>query len=135
VRLGHRVWLEADGVPTFGLEAYSLLFRVAQIGTLRQAAKDVGLSYSKAWHVANEAERGLGMQLFERRVGGQTGGGCRPTAVGREIGERFGAFLVEADRRLEELYEKHFGDMSFADSAAEMPDGPKHLACRQGRRC
>ena len=58
------------------------------------------------------------MQLIERRISGPVGGGSAPTAAGRELGERFGAFLAEAERHLEELYEKHFGDAVFTDPAA-----------------
>lgn len=118
VRLAYRVWLEEGGLSAFAPDTYALLSGVATIGSLRQAAKQLGLSYSKARHLANQAEERLGMQLIERRVGGPVGGGSAPTAAGRELGERFGAFLAEAERHLEELYEKHFGDAVFTDPAA-----------------
>ncbi len=118
MRLAYRVWLEEGGVSAFAPDTYALLSDVATIGSLRQAAKHLGLSYTKARHLANQAEERLGIQLIERRIGGPVGGGSAPTAAGRELGERFGAFLADAERYLEELYEKHFGDTVFTDPAA-----------------
>ena len=37
------------------------------------------MSYSKAWRMIDEIERGLGIALLERHAGGPTGGGSRLT--------------------------------------------------------
>ena len=108
--------------------------RLAEIGSLHQAASRAGLSYSKAWHLANEAEERLGLRLFERRVGGSAGGGSALTTDGRRLSERFGALMVAADRDLGELYERYFADLPFAGPAGESAGGPQPL-CRRGRRC
>ena len=134
VRPAQRIWLQEGGTPLFGPDAYALLLRVAEVGSLRQAASQVGVSYSKAWHIVNEAEARLGVQLFERRVGGSTGGGTALTTEGWKLGERFGALIVAADRDLGDLYERYFGDLPFAGAAVETAGGPQRL-CRRERRC
>ena len=88
---------------------------VAESGSLAQAAKQAGVSYSKALHLVHEAEECLGVRLFERRIGGAAGGGSTLTAEGRTLGERFGALLAAAETELARLYELYFGDLSFAD--------------------
>ena len=111
VRPGQRIWLHDGETPLFGSDTYELLAGVAEIGSLRQAAKRLGVSYSKAWHLVHDAEDQLGVQLFERRIGGSCGGGSVLTADGRELAERYGALLAAADRQLDELFERYFGDL------------------------
>ena len=134
MRPPQRIWLQEGGIPTFGPQAYALLPQVAEIGSLHQAARRAGLSYSKAWHLANEAEERLGVRLLERRVGGPAGGGSALTTDGWKLGERFGALMVAADRDLSELYERYFADLPFAGPAGEPAGGPRRL-CRRERRC
>lgn len=114
LRPAQRIWLQKDEAPPFGREAYELLLCVAESGSLTQAAKRAGVSYSKALHLVKEAEECLGVRLFERRVGGTAGGGSTLTADGRKLGERFGALLLAADTELARLYDQYFGDLSFA---------------------
>jgi len=114
VRAGHRVVLRAEGTPIFGPGTYDLLVLAEETGSLRQAAKAMGMSYSKAWRIVRQAEQHLGFELMQRRVGGAGGGGSVLSEDGREVVRRFGAFVAEADAELERLYRKHFGDVPFA---------------------
>jgi len=115
LRPTQRIWLQNGEAPPFGHDAYELLLRVAESGSLAQGAKRAGISYSKALHLVQEAEQCLGVRLFERRIGGAAGGGSTLTAEGLTLGERFGALLEAAEAELVRLYEQHFGDLSFAD--------------------
>lgn len=114
VRPAQRIWLQEDGVCMFGPGAHELLRRVEQTGSLNQAAKDMAMSYSKAWRVMHQVERRLGVALFEARVGGPEGGGSCLTDQGRLLMQRFEAFTREADDVVEELFERHFGDLPYA---------------------
>jgi molybdate transport system regulatory protein len=98
----------------FGPGTHELLRRVEQTGSLNRAAKDMAMSYSKAWRMVHEVEERLGLALFESRTGGPEGGGSRLTNEGRLLLLRFDAFTREADDALEALYEKHFGDLPYA---------------------
>jgi len=115
LRPTQRIWLQNGEAPPFGRDAYELLLRVAESGSLAQGARRAGVSYSKALHLVQEAEQCLGVRLFERRIGGAAGGGSTLTAEGRTLGERFGALLAAAETELARLYEQYFGDLSFAD--------------------
>ncbi len=95
-----------------------------------QAAKLMGMSYNKAWRAMRQAEDHLGIKLLKRRTGGADGGGSVLTEEGVQLMERFRAFLDEADADLARLYQKYFGDSSFAQpgetsgepSSGEAPD-------------
>jgi molybdate transport system regulatory protein len=111
VHPAQRIWLQEDGVRMFGPGTHELLRLVDDSGSLNQAAKDMGMSYSKAWRIVREVEQRLGIVLFERQTGGPGGGGSRLTDRGRLLLLRFDAFSREADEALEELFERHFGDL------------------------
>ena len=98
----------------FGPGTYELLQRVDETGSLNRAARDMAMSYSKAWRITREVEERLGVALFERRTGGSDGGGSHLTDEGRLLLSRFQAFTREAELELEALFQKHFGDLPYA---------------------
>jgi molybdenum-dependent DNA-binding transcriptional regulator ModE len=61
-----------------------------------------------------------------RRTCGSDGGGSVLTDDGHRLMERFRAFLDEADADLARLYQKYFGDASFAqpEGASPQAGGP-----------
>ena len=58
----------------FGPGVAELLEGVRRHGSLQGAARDMGMSYSKAWTVMRNAEEIWGFPLIRRYVGGQDGG-------------------------------------------------------------
>ena len=119
IRPGQRIWLSDQGAPIFGVGIRELLIRVESTGSLRQAASDMGLAYSKAWHIVRRAEEHLGFKLLERQVGGAGGGGSTVSSEGRWLVGAFGSLLDEADALLDELYAKHFGN--WHDGTGDVP--------------
>ena len=111
---GHRIWLHIDGVRMFGPGTHELLRRVEDTGSLHQAAKLMGMSYTKAWHLLRKTEEHLGWPLVERRVGGVTGGGTSLTVRGRDLLERFDRFMAETDAAMRDAFEAAFGDWPVA---------------------
>lgn len=130
VHPARRIWLEEDGVRMFGPGTYELLWRVQATGSLSQAARDMSMSYSKAWRSVRDIEGRLGISLFERRTGGADGGGSRLTTDAQLLLQRFDRFLHEADAALTALFRKHFGDVPFpADD--DLPTGGRGAAARR----
>jgi molybdate transport system regulatory protein len=114
IRLGRRLWLDHLGEPVFGNGIRELLVRVESTGSLRRAASDMGMAYSKAWEIVRRAEANLGFALLCRHAGGKTGGGSTVSDDGRWLIGAFGALVDEANPLLEGLYAKHFGGWSAA---------------------
>ena len=102
----------------FGQGPFELLSRVATTGSLRHAAADMDMSYSKAWHLVRTLEGRLGFPLLERRVGGSEGGGSGLTEDAKELVRRYEALLTEAGEVLPELFLKHFGDFGVRSEVA-----------------
>lgn len=75
-----RVYLTDKEERFFGIGPYRLLRGVAEHGSLRSAAQDMDMSYSKALRIIRRAEEALGCELTSRAIGGKNGGGSRLTA-------------------------------------------------------
>jgi molybdate transport system regulatory protein len=62
-----------------------VLRRVAESGSISQAARDAGISYKAAWQAVDTLTSLSGAVLVERTVGGSGGGGARITPQGRAL--------------------------------------------------
>ncbi|MCD6088394.1 LysR family transcriptional regulator [Candidatus Bathyarchaeota archaeon] len=63
-----------------------LLQKVDEFGTLRDAAKDLRMSYRHAWGMVRRAEEALGEPLLKFWKGGRKGGGgAQITESGRKM--------------------------------------------------
>jgi molybdate transport system regulatory protein len=110
MRIGYKVWLDNNG-KAFGDGPYTLLRRVENMGSLHQAAKQMGMSYSKAWRLIRTLEERLGFTLLERKVGGISGGGSRVTSQGEDLMNHYERFRRNVEKGLEKIYRKHFDDI------------------------
>ena len=89
--------METDDGYVFGPGVYSLLKRVNEVGTLKEAATQLGMSYRYAWGLIKKAEEKLGEPLLLAHKGGRSGGG------GAELTERGKHYLVEFQRLREQM--------------------------------
>ena len=60
--------LDDDGQRFFGDGPYQLLLGLEKTGSLRQAAAEMGMAYSKALRLVKQAEKGLGYALTARYI-------------------------------------------------------------------
>ena len=100
--------VESDGEKFFGEGPYRLLRGVERLGSLRAAAMEQGMAYSKANRILCGAERALGGPLTERRVGGPDGGGSALTPLARELMARYEAFRADCAAAVEASFERRF---------------------------
>ena len=66
-----------------------ILRRVAETGSLTQAARQAGISYRSAWERVKTMEGKLGQRLVETTVGGKDGGSATLTEEGSELLKEF----------------------------------------------
>jgi molybdate transport system regulatory protein len=107
MQIAYKVWLDHNG-KSFGDGPYELLRGVQKTKSLRQAAREMGMAYSKAWRVIRTMEERLGFALLERKTGGQSGGGSLTTPMAKELMNHYGRFRKDVDRTLKKIYQKHF---------------------------
>ena len=82
LRLSLRLFF--GGEKCFGPGPAALLEATDRLGSLRAAAAEADMAYSKAWTSLRSCEQALGIPLLEREAGGRRGGGSHLTREGRE---------------------------------------------------
>lgn len=80
-----KLWIEIDGEPLFGRGRKYLLEAIGQYGSISEAARQIGVSYRRAWSYLKAMEDRLGISLVERRAGGRHGGQAILTERAREF--------------------------------------------------
>lgn len=104
-----------DDRRVFGPGPAELLERVDALGSLRAAAIEMGMAYTKATRIVREAEAALGFALTERTVGGSGGGGSSLTPAARDLLVRYRAFERSCERDLSRNFSTCFA--GFGDVA------------------
>ena len=108
LRIRSKIWLEVDGQAFLGDGRYRLLSAVQHNGSINAAARELGMSYRKAWSQLQAMEESAPFPLLERHVGGKGGGSSQLTAEILALMERFQMLRhqvnTEADRCFDECF-------------------------------
>jgi molybdate transport system regulatory protein len=99
IEIKSKLWLEIGGKPVFGRGRRFLLEAIDKYGSINRAAKEINISYRKAWGYIKAMEERLGFKLIERQTGGRNGGGATLTEDAREFLKKYEA-LEEGVREL-----------------------------------
>lgn len=99
-----RVWVVFGQRLKFGDGRARLLELIAEHGSLRKAAAELGMSYRNAWGYLRELEKAAGFELVERAPEGSSRSGMRLTTSGRD----FLACYRKFQRSLDEAAARHF---------------------------
>lgn len=97
IELRGSVWMTVGGENLGGPGRIDLLSRVAEFGSITQAAKAIGMSYKAAWDAIDTMNNLAGESLVERLAGGKGGGGTRLTRRGEQLVENFR--IIEREHR------------------------------------
>ncbi|MDD5559330.1 winged helix-turn-helix domain-containing protein [Candidatus Methylomirabilis sp.] len=85
VEVKSKTWLEADGKFIIGEHGIALLEAIDELGSIQQAAKQLGWGYRHTWGYLKNMERNAGVPILLVRHGGQSGGGTQLTPQGRKL--------------------------------------------------
>lgn len=99
-----------EGQVFFGYGPMLLLEGVERSGSLNQAAKEMGMAYTKALGIMKRAEKAAGFPMLEKSIGGAGGGGSHITAEGRRMMERYRAYREACNREAKKLFEEFFAE-------------------------
>jgi molybdate transport system regulatory protein len=84
--LNHNVWLETRGEDVvISAEGLDLLVAVEEVSSIVTAAKNLKISYRKAWGLLREVEDMIGFKLIEKHRGGAEGGKTLLTKEGTAL--------------------------------------------------
>jgi molybdate transport system regulatory protein len=127
-----KVKLRIDLAPgtAIGPGKIALLEAITGSGSLSEAARQLGMSYRRAWLLLDSLNRTFTGPLATASVGGRGGGGVQVTPLGAELVQRFRSLEASVDR----LATEQFAAFELAQPAAK---GARSVTARPGKapRC
>lgn len=103
-----KVWLSNEESKIFGKGPKELLININELGSIRKAAEEMNLSYSKALRLIKTIESEMDFPVLERQVGGPSGGGSILTQEAKDLIERFDTFENKVETMIKKIYEETF---------------------------
>jgi molybdate transport repressor ModE-like protein len=103
-----KVWIVFGDRVKFGHGRAQLLQTIDELGSLRKAAAQLGMSYRSVWGYLRALETAAGFPFLERRVGGKGRGGTTLTPEGRAFLARYLAFRQQVDALAEQQFVRSF---------------------------
>ena len=104
MKIKSKLWIEVDGKPVFGKGRMQLLESIERYGSISRAAKELNISYRKAWGYLDAMEKRLSIPLVDRQTGGKDGGGASLTNDARDFLRKFD----EMEEGIKELIDQRF---------------------------
>lgn len=86
-----RMRLYRGKVIAVGPGKVALLEAIARTGSISAAAREIGMSYRRAWVLVDEMNQTLRTPVVSTATGGSRGGGTELTASGRKVIELYRA--------------------------------------------
>lgn len=91
-----KLWLQEGDLVLFGTGRVLLLELIEEHGSLKEAAKALGMSYRAAWGKLKATEEALGVKLVETH--GSKRKGYRLTKEGRRLSDLFSQWFEAVER-------------------------------------
>ncbi len=130
------LFTDDNGIKFFGEGPLRLLCAVERTGSLRAAAMEMEMAYSKASKLLKQAEANLGFALTIRSAGGKAGGGSVLTPEGKRWLRQYQAYrdaCIQANQALYRQYFPKLGCVIMASGMGKRFGGNKLMADFRGK--
>jgi molybdate transport system regulatory protein len=104
-----KVWVVLPTGTKLGDGRARLFELIDELGSIRKAVNQLGMSYRAAWGYICELEAAAGFRFLSRRPGGGRKGGARLTAEGRAFLARYRRFRLHLDAIAQDRFTRAFG--------------------------
>ncbi len=84
--------LNDQGLPFMGRGPVELLLGIKRLGSIKQAAEEMQMSYVKAWKIIKRMEISLGSKILKTEIGGRDHGGSELTALADSFLDSFTSY-------------------------------------------
>ena len=88
---------------TIGLGKIDLLEKLGEVGSISAAARQMGMSYKRAWFLLNSMQSGFREPLFVAERGGSQRGGTTLTPLGADLIRRYRSHVKIVDVQSTEI--------------------------------
>ena len=102
-------WIDLDGSRCFGKGKMQLLLLIDQTGSINKAAKQMNMSYKKAWTMIAELNQQFSKPMVVTQSGGKEGGGTVLTEDAKQLMQ----YYRELNHRLEKFTAKETEKLLF----------------------
>ena len=89
MKVKSKIWFELNDGILMSEGRAQLLSLIASTGSLNKAAKEMNMSYQKAWKFIDSSNQVAKQALVERQIGGKNGGGTVLTEYGKKVLEAY----------------------------------------------
>ncbi|WP_075589932.1 winged helix-turn-helix domain-containing protein [Labilibacter marinus] len=91
---------------------FALLNAIEDIGSIKEAAEHMGISYRKAWGIIQKMEEELGFSVVNRQRGGSHGGKTTLTEDGIKLIHAYSGLREEFDKSIHDMTKKFFQELN-----------------------
>ena len=107
IELDYRFWINnADGKNILGAGKIRLLENIDKFNSISAAAKEMNMSYRKAWGDIRNIENSLGFEITSKHRGGKYGGGTSLSDKGKKLVRLFKEIQIELDKNIIDAFLK-----------------------------
>lgn len=107
MKIKSKIWIETDEGIIISEGRIRLLKLIEATGSLNKAAKEMNISYQKAWKLVDASNKASREPLVATQIGGNKGGGTVITPYGKLLIESFEKINKECWNFLDLQLEKH----------------------------
>ncbi|MCR4676994.1 MAG: LysR family transcriptional regulator [Sphaerochaetaceae bacterium] len=119
MKLKTKIYLEDDNGKFMGIGVLWLLNSIQRLGSLRAAAADLGISYSKAYSMVENLENALEHRIIERKRGGKDRVGACLTPFATSFLEIYDDFQKKCKVLLEKPFDEFMEEYVKLESDGE----------------
>ena len=103
-----KIWVILPNGTKLGDGRARMFELIDELGSIRKAVVQLGMSYRAAWGYITELEAAAGFTFLVRRPGGGETGGARLTREGRAFLARYRRFSESLDRVIQRRFARAF---------------------------
>lgn len=111
INLKVKLYVQNGKEKFMGIGVLWVLQKTRELGSLRAAASDLGISYSKVYRMIVNLEDNLGVKVVDRRKGGSDRSGATLTEFGGKFADVYDRFQKECKALLNEPFVKFTEEM------------------------
>ncbi|GAB3627420.1 Molybdenum-pterin-binding protein MopB [Pandoraea terrae] len=100
-----RIRIRDGETPVFGPGKLALLREIERTGSISAAARELGMSYRRAWLLVDAMNHAFREPLVARHIGGAAGGGAALTPLGQSMASQYEALISEMHEWLDDRIE------------------------------
>jgi molybdate transport system regulatory protein len=116
-----KIRIDFDNAHAVGPGKIALLERMRDCGSLSQAARELDMSYRRAWQLLDSLNTSFNEPVIVTSIGGKGGGGSEITKLGLALIDAYRALEKEMTARAQQFFKPLRSQVASASAPAKRP--------------